>query len=78
MVRRRSPKESLLDLPVPPAGEIQERLHLRIPPSLKWRAKLHLMYLESAGEGQTLQQWVTGLIESELSSVEATRAGRKP
>lgn len=62
-----------MEFSLPPADEKIEKLHIDIPGSLKWRMKLHMMYLESQGEKSTYTGWVRSLIEGELQREERNR-----
>ena len=64
-----------MEFPLPPPDEKVEKLHIDLPGSIKWRMKLHLMFLESQGEKTTYTAWVRQLIEHELTRAEQNRIG---
>jgi hypothetical protein len=70
-------KKSVIEFPIPPADESKEALNMKVPFSLKWRTKLHLMFLESEGKKTTLTDYVVGLMEADLSRAERIRSRRR-
>lgn len=69
---------SSIEFPVPPSDEGTERLNINVPKSLKWRAKLHLMHLESEGlKNPTFTDYVVALMSEDLDRLENARARRR-
>ena len=67
MSKRIASKSNKISLPVPPAEEPSERIHIHVPKSLKWKARLRLLELESQGSKTTITDYVISLLEADLN-----------